>query len=66
MNIYLIASTCCIVIQQYPSLIRSCYKVMKLKSQHKKDKNIKFPEKALQRVSTRMKRHSTSLPQRCK
>lgn len=39
--------------------------MMMLKSQHKRDKNMKFPERALRTVGTHTKRHSASLMWRC-
>lgn len=39
--------------------------MMMLKSQHKRDKNMKFPERALRTVGAHTKRHSASLMWRC-
>ena len=46
MNIYFIVSNCCILIQQYPSYIRRSYKIKKLKSQYKRDKDKKIPRES--------------------
>lgn len=58
MNIYFIASNCCIALQRF---IRRSYKIIRLKGQHKKDENVTFPEKATQTVSTYTERHSAVL-----